>query len=103
MTVNCSPSNLLSAAIAACPPHRCVDQSGRPTVIPAFLFDFYGSPHGIIRAVANSLEILSEWVTPLDEESVAQNELFRYIASECRDLVARVDEKAREFDQQYGN
>ena len=103
MVVNCSPSKLLDAAIAACPAHRCIDQNGRPTVIPARVFDFYGSPHGVIRAVANSLEILLERTTPLDEGSVAQKEILGYIASECRDLVARVDAKAREFDNQYGD
>lgn len=102
-SLRATPSETLNVILSAISSQNLVDANGRLIVIPPEIIDLYGSPHGLIRAVSNTMRLLIDATNPSDGRSAAQHNMFKFIADGCDALVNRIDAKAKAFDELYGD
>lgn len=96
-----TPSDVLRDAFQQVPAQACFDSAGHPLVIPADIIDLYGSPTGIVHALGNTLRLLTQNGQPLNVAGKQQQQILTWIADECESLVTRINERARQFEEQF--
>lgn len=100
-TFELTPAQTLDVVLHNTPQEQLFTANGRPSIIPAEIFELYGCPHALIGAVGHTMRLLADSFEPVDDQSRAQHAIFVQIADEATALADRLEVVAKEFDKNY--